>query len=1049
MMKVRNVMTTRKPRLRLLSALLAVAMLMTLLPAGAVTAFADESNPSVQLEIDPATGLPSEECLKKADKQEATADGTATTTYTGDGWEYLDESNPKMDYVYRKLTLTDGIFDFGSAVIKCDVVFILNGATVTDGTFGEQVFVQVDGGSISGGTFESNVNLRNGTVSGGTFNAYLYIYASSEIQNGTFNALVFVSSNNVETTISGGNFNKSNWGNNSIEVNVGTVKITGGNFDREFVGSDDSFKISGGVFAQEPETSWLTDSTQCKTAVRINAVEATVNDTITGVSTVYTVGEQKLDIKTDADYIWSDNSWPYVTCSPLGKETKKFTVEIPNKTGIEPVLSGVKCTNDALKLADDSYPEGSKGGKVSLSGDGWRYTSIYYKGSTRPSQRLELRDSSLAVDFSGKPVEYLVSLRNGAAIQNGTFEDMVSLLDGTIENGVFNSVQVNGAGEIKDGTFGYIYLNYSNRSTATISGGTFNGDDQWGLIRIHTGNLNITGGLFKAKLAEETYMSPTGTTTISGGTFLQNPTHTERTLEIKGGVFANEPDSKNLTGGATKYQVSVELPEGENATVNDGIEIAENGSFWVVGEQPITIQTDKAYHWKDAASGEILSTKKTNNFTITVDGAKTLKAVESIPVTVQFDANGHDEAPADQTVEYGETITAPKLTAEGYTFGGWYTDKACEGEKFDFTTAIKENTDLYAKWNINSYTVTFDANGHGTAPDAETADYNTTVKQPTDPTAEGYDFGGWYTDKECTNAFDFDTAITEDITLYAKWTEVKKPAAPEEPSNPEQPNQPETPSEPEKPDTPSNPNEPEKPDTPSTPDKPGEPDTPNTPDTPETPDQPSKPEEPKPMTYTIVIDNGTAYLDDGATAINKAEEGQTVTIKVNPEAITEGFEFDKWEVVSGEVILADETAPETTFEMPASDVELKAAVKTIEPAAAPLTGIEKAAVLTTGTVVAGAGVAAVGFAAYGIGVELTARLMLPAGVAMPTTRGELAVVLWKKAGSPAIPMEAPLSETEIALCWAADNQLVEPDAAPEERVSAMDVVKALKPSQSR
>ena len=168
-----------------------------------------------------------------------------------------------------------------------------------------------------------------------------------------------------------------------------------------------------------------------------------------------------------------------------------------------------------------------------------------------------------------------------------------------------------------------------------------------------------------------------------------------------------------------------------------------------------------------------------------------------------------------------------------------------------------------------------------------------------------------------------------------------------------------------------------------------------------------------------------------------------MTVKVNPEAITEGFEFDKWEVVSGEIELADEMAPETTFEMPASDVELKATVKAIEPAAAPLTGIEKAAILTTGTVVVGAGVAAVGYTAYGIGVELAARLMLPAGAAMPATRGELAVVLWKNAGSPAIPMEAPLSETEIALRWAADNQLVETDAAPEESISALDVIKAL------
>lgn len=69
-----------------------------------------------------------------------------------------------------------------------------------------------------------------------------------------------------------------------------------------------------------------------------------------------------------------------------------------------------------------------------------------------------------------------------------------------------------------------------------------------------------------------------------------------------------------------------------------------------------------------------------------------------------------------------------------------------------------------------THTVTFNANGHGTAPSAQTVQDGQTAKKPSDPTAEGYTFGGWYTDQACTTAFDFGTAITKDITLYAKWT---------------------------------------------------------------------------------------------------------------------------------------------------------------------------------------------------------------------------------------------------------------------------------------
>ena len=70
------------------------------------------------------------------------------------------------------------------------------------------------------------------------------------------------------------------------------------------------------------------------------------------------------------------------------------------------------------------------------------------------------------------------------------------------------------------------------------------------------------------------------------------------------------------------------------------------------------------------------------------------------------------------------------------------------------------------------YTVTFNANGHGTAPAAQTVSQGSKATKPADLTATGYTFGGWYREAGCTNAFDFNTAINADITLYAKWTPV-------------------------------------------------------------------------------------------------------------------------------------------------------------------------------------------------------------------------------------------------------------------------------------
>ena len=70
-----------------------------------------------------------------------------------------------------------------------------------------------------------------------------------------------------------------------------------------------------------------------------------------------------------------------------------------------------------------------------------------------------------------------------------------------------------------------------------------------------------------------------------------------------------------------------------------------------------------------------------------------------------------------------------------------------------------------------TFTVTFNANGHGTAPAAQTINSGEKAAEPTDPTETGWIFDGWYREAACTNAFNFSTPITGNITLYARWTE--------------------------------------------------------------------------------------------------------------------------------------------------------------------------------------------------------------------------------------------------------------------------------------
>ena len=66
------------------------------------------------------------------------------------------------------------------------------------------------------------------------------------------------------------------------------------------------------------------------------------------------------------------------------------------------------------------------------------------------------------------------------------------------------------------------------------------------------------------------------------------------------------------------------------------------------------------------------------------------------------------------------------------------------------------------------YTITYNMNGHGTQ--IESATNQTVLPNPLPtPTADGYTFGGWYTDASCNTAATAGAAISDDITLYAKW----------------------------------------------------------------------------------------------------------------------------------------------------------------------------------------------------------------------------------------------------------------------------------------
>ena len=136
--------------------------------------------------------------------------------------------------------------------------------------------------------------------------------------------------------------------------------------------------------------------------------------------------------------------------------------------------------------------------------------------------------------------------------------------------------------------------------------------------------------------------------------------------------------------------------------------------------------------------------------------------------TVSFNSDG-GSAVESQTVEYDRTVTKPTAPAkEGYTFIGWYSDAELN-EVYNFATSVTSHLTLYAKWKLNTFTVSFESNG-GPSIESQIVTPGSKAVVPPEPKWEGYRFDGWYSDSDRTKAFVFATSVTADLTLYAKWT---------------------------------------------------------------------------------------------------------------------------------------------------------------------------------------------------------------------------------------------------------------------------------------
>ena len=199
--------------------------------------------------------------------------------------------------------------------------------------------------------------------------------------------------------------------------------------------------------------------------------------------------------------------------------------------------------------------------------------------------------------------------------------------------------------------------------------------------------------------------------------------------------------------------------------------------------------------------------------------------------------------------------------------------------------------------------------------------------------------------------------------------------------------------------------------------------------------------------YPIYVFGGTATVD-GET-VKRAKAGQTVTVTFKASE-DEKRPFLSWDVQPTTLKLNEEATNTTvTFTMVDSAVTLQAQYQDTSDAAHSAGHSSGVADGATGAVVAVAGVALASWAAYEVGTAVYAKQLLPEGAAMPKTREQLAVLLWQDAGSP-LPEGAAEDATDVqkAELWVVETGLMQAQSdgsfAPDQHVSKLTVLRTFK-----
>lgn len=331
------------------------------------------------------------------------------------------------------------------------------------------------------------------------------------------------------------------------------------------------------------------------------------------------------------------------------------------------------------------------------------------------------------------------------------------------------SYQYGGSSETNDTWYAYYNAPVASKGS-DVTGGTYsvtnNNNGTFSLSALPANGYTFSGWTIsngQTATGSSTTFTPTSDCTVTANFTENKYTVSVAASPSAGGTVSITPDGEDNVGTVTSATIYAVANEGYSfngwTSENDNVEFDDES----LSTTAITATGDDT-----VIANFVLSTQK---ITVTNPAPKSASvAIDGTPISTYTG----DIAEVD--VEAG---SQPVVSITNNNSNLYYTVKQGGTVKIARTTdnddyimdAVSSPQSIAVEYSAD---VSFDKNGHGDGdtPDTQDVAYNSVATDPGALSETGYTFGGWYANQECSgSAYDFLTPVTQNITLYAKWTE--------------------------------------------------------------------------------------------------------------------------------------------------------------------------------------------------------------------------------------------------------------------------------------